>query len=100
MRKHLPYYRVKCCGNCPFKKDTMKGWLGRSRAKEIVEAESFVCHKNTDIQCVGHIMVAKGRNIFRRLLEMEPELIKDLKDKNEKLVFNNPQKFIEHHGQR
>lgn len=30
----------KPCANCPFRKDTLKGWL-EHRIEEIVEADSF-----------------------------------------------------------
>lgn len=35
----------KPCKDCPFREDSMEGWLGKARAKEIAEAQSFVCHR-------------------------------------------------------
>ena len=36
----------KPCSNCPFRKDSLKGWLGEERMQEIVNADSFTCHKH------------------------------------------------------
>jgi hypothetical protein len=35
------------CKDCPFRKDSLKGWLGSEQMTEILEADSFVCHKTT-----------------------------------------------------
>ena len=42
----------KPCKNCPFRKDSTKGWLGFQRSKEIVDDvldndKTFSCHKTT-----------------------------------------------------
>lgn len=55
------------CQDCPFRKDTLKGWLGRERMAEILEADSFVCHKKTDKQCAGHMLINGQSNTFLRL---------------------------------
>lgn len=52
----LPHIK-KPCRDCPFRKDTLKGWLGEERIREIITADSFVCHKKTDMQCAGHMLV-------------------------------------------
>ena len=43
----------KACSNCPFKKDSLNGWLGEARAREIVHSitaqqGTFSCHKTTE----------------------------------------------------
>lgn len=42
----------KPCKDCPFRKDSLGGWLGRSRAKDIIETLKndghFLCHKHVD----------------------------------------------------
>lgn len=55
------------CQDCPFRKDTLKGWLGAERMAEIVAADSFVCHKKTDMQCAGHMLMNGQNNAFVRL---------------------------------
>ena len=45
----------------------MKGWLGGDRMAEIVAADSFVCHKQTSMQCAGHMLVNGEENAFVRL---------------------------------
>lgn len=41
------------CKNCPFRTDCLEGWLGRSRAEEIIDAittqqQTFSCHATVD----------------------------------------------------
>jgi hypothetical protein len=55
------------CRDCPFRTDTLKGWLGAERMAEILAADSFVCHKNTDMQCAGHMLINGLNNAFVRL---------------------------------
>ncbi len=53
--------------DCPFRKDTLKGWLGAKRMSEILAADSLVCHKKTDKQCAGHMLINGQRNAFFRV---------------------------------
>lgn len=55
------------CQDCPFRKDTLKGWLGAERMAEILAADSFVCHKKIDMQCAGHMLINGQNNAFVRL---------------------------------
>ena len=55
------------CRDCPFRTDTTNGWLGEDRAAEILAADSFVCHKKTDMQCAGHMLVNGKANAFVRV---------------------------------
>lgn len=45
----------------------MQGWLGKDRVTEILAADSFVCHKKTDMQCAGHMLINGQDNAFVRL---------------------------------
>lgn len=82
----LPHVK-KPCSDCPFRKDTKRGWLGADRMNELVNASSFVCHKKTDKQCAGHMLINGQQNDFVRLvgrlgLELElsgKELVFDTK---------------------
>lgn len=42
--------RKKMCGECPFKKDSAKGWLGGETIEDTLNAQQFEhlfsCHKN------------------------------------------------------
>lgn len=73
----------------------MEGWLGEDRAKEIAEAQSFVCHKNTSLQCAGHMIICRHHNEFVRTAT---RLNVDLGLKGDVLVFDNVQDFIDHHA--
>ncbi len=86
-------YMSAPCKDCPFRSDSLKGWLGKDRAIEIVETDSFVCHKNTDRQCAGHMISNKSSNMFYRLSKAYDI---DLGLSNSKLVLS-PEEFIFHH---
>jgi hypothetical protein len=93
----LPACKVPC-SNCPFRKDTLKGWLGK-RIDEILEQDSFVCHKtieddSTRLQCAGHMILLKEDNQFYRLAT---GMGFDLELKNDHLVFNNKEDCSNHH---
>lgn len=62
----LPHIKQPC-RDCPFRKDTLNGWLGAERMTEILATDSFVCHKKTDMQCAGHMLMNGPDNAFVRL---------------------------------
>lgn len=82
------------CGNCPFRKDSQKGWLGEDRIKEILKSDSFVCHKNNSLQCSGHMHLLGNENAF---VDMARRLNIDPKLKNRDLVFETKEDCINHH---
>lgn len=89
----------KPCSNCPFRKDSLKGWLGRERMREILDQETFVCHKTLDterLQCAGHMLMKGDENAFVRLAN---QLNMPLKLSGHELVFETDQECIDHHGQ-
>lgn len=85
----------KPCKDCPFRKDSLEGWLGEERATQIAESPSFVCHKNTDLQCAGHMIMRGHSNNFVR---MAARFGVDLRLKGQILVFDDTQDFIDHHA--
>ena len=94
MAKSLPYCKAPCA-ECPFRKDSLKGWLGASKMQFILEKGSFVCHKNTKKQCAGHMIINGNDNQFVRLAQrfgMPVEL------SGQDLIFNNKPDCIEHHN--
>jgi hypothetical protein len=95
----LPHVK-KPCRDCPFRKDSLKGWLGRERMTEILDTDSFACHKTTNgnmnkrRQCAGHMLINGHANQFVRLataLNLELDL------SGRELIFNTKQECIEHH---
>ncbi|MBA1280561.1 hypothetical protein G7023_22775 [Pseudomonas stutzeri] len=90
----LPHMKKPCC-DCPYRKDSLKGWLGTDRVAELLEADSFVCHKDTTIQCAGHMLINGERNGFVRLAN-RLRIPLDLKGKE--LVFESREACIEHHA--
>jgi hypothetical protein len=96
--KHKLPNKIKPCSNCPFRKDTLKGWLGAERMKEILEASSFVCHKTLDqvktLQCAGHMIIKDEENDFVRLANRfnQPTHLT-----GQELVFDTKEQCINHH---
>ncbi|GAA5141227.1 DUF6283 family protein [Thalassotalea piscium] len=83
------------CSDCPFRKDSLKGWLGEQRMTEILDHRAFVCHKKTDKQCAGHMLINGHNNDFVRLannLGIELEL------SGKELVFETKKECISHHS--
>lgn len=89
----LPHIK-KPCRDCPFRKDSDKGWLGESRMTEILAADSFVCHKKTDMQCTGHMLIKGMDNGFVRLAD-RLNISLDLSGREH--VFDTQQACISHH---
>lgn len=85
----------KPCKDCPYRKDSLKGWLGEERMTELLNTDSFVCHKNTELQCAGHMLIKGDANIVVRVAKIYKE---DLKLKGEDLIFDTEQQCIDHHA--
>jgi len=85
----------KPCNNCPFRKDTLKGWLGKNRITEILNQSSFVCHKKTDLQCAGFMLIKGKESEFVVLAE---RLGLDAKLTGKELVFETKEDCIKHHS--
>lgn len=88
------------CKDYPFRKDSLKGWLGKERMTEILESDSFVCHKTTQStleerkQCSGFMIIQKDRSTAVRISKV---LKIYLKLKGQDLIFENKQDCIKHH---
>jgi len=84
----------KPCKDCPFRKDTLKGWLGKERMQEILDQQSFVCHKKTHLQCAGHMLINGNDNEFFRLAG---RLGIPLELSGKELVFDSREACAAHH---
>lgn len=98
MQHSLPN-KAAPCAKCPFRKDTLKGWLGESRMTEILAAPSFACHKTTGgdkpvLQCAGHMIIRDNNNDFVRLAN---RLDLPLNLTGHELIFESETECIEHH---
>lgn len=87
----------KPCKECPFRKTSLKGWLGKRRMAEIIKQDSFVCHKNTNLQCAGHMLMNGEDNGF---VQLANRLGAELKLSGEHLIFDSKKKCIQHHAFR
>ncbi len=82
------------CGNCPFKKDTLRGWLGAERMKEILTSTTFVCHKDHAKQCAGHMLIKGDGNAFVALAN-QLSICTGIGGRD--LVFDTEEDCINHH---
>lgn len=89
----LPHIKTPC-RDCPFRKDALKGWLGEQRVAELLAADSFVCHKRTDMQCAGHMLINGKDNAFVRVASVL-NIALDLSGREQ--VFASKAACIEHH---
>lgn len=92
--KDIPYQKAPC-SNCPFRKDSLKGWLGKERMTDICSTDSFACHKRNDLQCAGHMALLGQASAFVRIMNalgFTPEI------RNTHQVFDDIQDCIDHHS--
>jgi hypothetical protein len=93
--KHMQLPHMKApCRDCPFRKDSLKGWLGSKRMEGFLRDASFVCHKNTDLQCAGHMLINGSDNAF---VQLAARLRIPLKLSGKDLVFDSKAECIKHH---
>lgn len=90
----LPNQRAPC-GQCPFRKDTLEGWLGKDKIENILTARSFVCHKDTGLQCAGHMLIKGDENDFVQLAD-RLGLATHLRGRE--LVFDTEKECVDHHS--
>lgn len=96
MKHNLPH-KVKPCDSCPFRKDTMQGWLGKGRMEEILNSGSFTCHKTKDtnrLQCAGHMLIKGNENDF---VQLANRLRINLNLTGKELIFDTKEDCIKHH---
>ena len=93
------------CNGCPFRKDTLKGWLGAERMEEILAQTSFVCHKTTQgeerarLQCAGHMLIKGNANILHALAMSSPDTF-HFELTGRELVFDTEADCINHHKRK
>ena len=94
----LPHMK-RPCSDCPFRTTAPRGWLGEARMREILDADSFACHKTLGskavrMQCAGHMLMNGERNAFVRTAKM---LSLPLELSGDEIVFGNHADSIDHH---
>ena len=92
----LPHMK-KPCQNCPFLKNTLKGWLGKDRMIEIINCNSFVCHKTPSMQCAGFMILLGMQSSF---VTLAYRMGIKLPLKGRGLVFDSVEDCINHHSKR
>lgn len=93
--EQLHHHITSPCGQCPFRKDSLKGWLGSSRMEGILNQSSFVCHKRMDKQCAG-FMLMKGQE--STYVQLAGRLGFELDLQGQDLVFESKAACIKHHS--
>ncbi len=83
------------CGQCPFRKDSLAGWLSNGRMESILKQDSFVCHKRNDKQCAGFMLVQGVQSTY---VQIAGRMGLDLNLQGHDLVFDSKSACIEHHN--
>ncbi len=83
------------CGQCPFRKDSLQGWLSNGRMENILKQDSFVCHKRKDKQCAGFMLVKGQESTY---VQIAGRMGIDLGLQGHELVFESHAACIEHHS--
>lgn len=97
--EHATVQHTRPCSDCPWRRDSLPGWLGEMTADawlECAHGESIVqCHtvSNPAIQCAG--LAIYRRNVAK--LPRPPSLILEA---DRVAVFASRTQFKEHHAQK
>lgn len=118
----MKYEMTKPCKNCPFRTDSLKGWLGKGRAAEIAFAivqqqGTFPCHKTVDYNsehddenegvvtgesqhCAGAMIMLEKMEKPNQMMRIAERLgMYDYRKLDMKSpVFENDKQFIKHHA--
>lgn len=116
MPKKFQPFVMSPCKMCPFKKDTMEGWLGKERAEEIIHSiykmgDGFTCHNTNDFSgedvavtidskgCAGAAILLDKVGQHNAAMQIAYRLgyfkIEDVRGRE--LIFETTQEFIDHH---
>lgn len=86
---------TKPCTDCPWRRDSLPGWLGGASSSEWVRAahgeDKVPCHVHGNVQCAGLAVYRANTAKSCR----DSSIIKLPKDKTS--VFASPAEFINHH---
>jgi len=86
------------CGDCPWRRAALPGWLGGMTAPEWVKTahgdDGVACHTKSGAQCAG--IAIYRRNVCK--VPRDPEALR-LKEDTRR-VFATPNEFTTHHGTR
>jgi len=84
------------CSDCPWRRDSLPGWLGEHTPTEFVEMAhgevKYHCHVIVNQQCAG--MAQYRRNVAKQCRD---NTILRLPDRDTTTVFAHPAEFLEHH---
>lgn len=92
-RFKVPHVK-KPCQTCPYRKDSLKGWLGESRMTEFLASDNFLCHKNHKLQCAGHMILKGDGNVIVRAAKL---MAIPVTLEGQELVFENEAECVAHH---
>ncbi len=86
---------TKPCGDCPWRKDALAGWLGSRTADEWLRSahgeDAMYCHTRLGPQCAGAAIYRA--NVCKK--PRDPEALKLPADREK--VFTTPREFKDHH---
>lgn len=95
--KHAKCQHTTPCSDCPWRRDSLQGWLGGESAEQwrrTAHSDALVeCHSLTGAHCAG-IAIYRA-NVVKRVDFPGLRLLG-----NTALVFDHPDQFINHHDRR
>ena len=105
MTREYPPAVPQCCSDCPWRRNSVAGWLGPYDAEkwlQIAHGESAVaCHKTIPVRggWGKNTKQCRGMGIFRRNVLKRPrnESI-TVGPENHEVVFSTDQEFLNHHA--
>jgi len=88
----------KPCSDCPWKRDSLAGWLGTSSPEEWIS----IAHSETMVECLTLLTKqCAGLAIYRRNMCKSPRNPAILVlDSDREIVFSHPTEFMNHHNGR
>ena len=110
----MQFLLKKPCQHCPFKTTSLKGWLGRERAEEIIHSitdlqQTFPCHETTGVagnrpkvgpqQCAGSMILLEKNEQPNQMMRIGERLgFYDASALDmDAPVFDEYDDFVDHH---
>lgn len=101
------------CGECPFKRTSLEGWLGPWTPSELlrqIEVEALACHMTVDSTTIGwqdpDIKLCAGATIFlnnkvalsrNHQVQQHQQMLKNTTPDVKDSVFKSSTEFMKHH---
>src|SRR5687768_7216824 len=107
-------HNVKPCGQCPWRRNSLQGWLGNTTPEQFLATamdgeHRMPCHSQIDYERrdweaqIERVSVCAGTRIFQANIGKLPRnrFLASLKlEPDHETVFSSPQEFLAHHKRK